>query len=65
MDRNGSRLMCVVFSIFIFTVELTNRLQERRENVYVASGASYNSYTITSDLGLTLASNLTISDTCL
>lgn len=57
--------MCVVFSIFIFTVELTNRLQERRENVYVASGASYNSYTITSDLGLTLASNLTISDTCL
>ncbi|BAE55422.1 unnamed protein product [Aspergillus oryzae RIB40] len=39
-------------------------IDERRENVYVASGASYNSYTITSDLGLTLASNLTISDTC-
>ncbi|KJK61777.1 Lactonase 7-bladed beta-propeller [Aspergillus parasiticus SU-1] len=39
-------------------------IDEQRENIYVASGASYNSYTITSDLGLTLTSNLTISDTC-
>ncbi|KAE8378530.1 hypothetical protein BDV26DRAFT_281056 [Aspergillus bertholletiae] len=39
-------------------------IDERRENIYVASGASYNSYTIASNLGLTLKSNLTIPDTC-
>ncbi|KAE8420814.1 hypothetical protein BDV36DRAFT_306303 [Aspergillus pseudocaelatus] len=39
-------------------------IDERRENIYVASGASYNSYTIASNLGLTLTSSLAISETC-
>ncbi|KAL1856761.1 hypothetical protein Plec18167_009629 [Paecilomyces lecythidis] len=44
--------------------KLIYQLQERHENIYVASGASYDSYEIASNLTLNYQGSLNISDSC-